>query len=69
MSRVGGGHTYQNDKEKKLILKTQDNTPAGMCSKVRSEISPDYARNFICDFIIGKEQKNKQLSLFDNEQD
>lgn len=68
MSRVGG-HTYQNDKRKKLILNTQDNTPAGMCSKVRSEISPDYARNFICDFIIGKEQKDKQLSLFENEQD
>lgn len=50
-------------------MKVQDNTLAGMCSKVRSEISPDYARNFICDFIIGKEQKNKQLSLFDNEQD
>lgn len=64
-----GGHTYQNDKEKKLVMKVRDNTPAGMCSKVRSEISPDYARNFICDFIIGKEQKNKQLSLFDNEQD
>jgi hypothetical protein len=22
----------------------------------RSMISPDYARNFICDFILGKEQ-------------
>lgn len=64
-----GGHTYQNDKEKKLITKVHDKTPKGMCSKIRSEISPDYARNFICDFIIGKEQKNKQLSLFDNEQD
>lgn len=62
-----GGHTYQNDKEKKLIKKVYDNTPAGMCSRVRSEITLDYARNFICDFIIGKEQKNKQLSLFDNE--
>lgn len=39
-----------------------------MCSKVKSEISSDYARNFIYDFILGKEQKNKQLSLFDNEQ-
>lgn len=30
-------------------------------------ISPDYARNFICDFILGKEQPDKpiQKSLFD----
>jgi hypothetical protein len=27
-------------------------------------ISPDNARNFICDFILGKEQKGTQLNLF-----
>ena len=32
-------------------------------------ISPDYARNFICDFILGKEQKATQLNLFGNGQD
>ena len=39
---------------------------AGVCSEERSMISPDYARNFICDFIIGKEQQDiqKQLTLF-----
>lgn len=31
----------------------------------RSMISPDYARNFICDFILGKEQRHSQKSLFD----
>jgi hypothetical protein len=31
----------------------------------RSMISPDYARNFICDFIIGKEQVGTQLNLFE----
>lgn len=35
-----------------------------MCSEERSMISPDYARNFICDFILGKEQGNRQLNLF-----
>jgi hypothetical protein len=30
---------------------------AGICSEERSLISPDYARNFICDFILGKQQK------------
>lgn len=63
------GHTYQNDKEKRLITKVRDSTPVGMCSKMRSEISPDYARNFICDYILGKEQKGAQLNLFENEQD
>ena len=38
----------------------------GICSEERSMISPDYARNFICDFILGREQLdiNRQLKLF-----
>lgn len=36
-----------------------------LCDEDRSLISPDYARNFICDFIIGKAQIHSQLSLFD----
>lgn len=36
----------------------------GICDENRSMISPDYARNFICDFILGKEQPNTQLTLF-----
>ena len=46
----------------RLILKKAPK--AGMCSEERSMISPDYARNFICDFIIGKEQVGTQLNLF-----
>lgn len=38
----------------------------GLCSEERSMISPDYARNFICDFIIGKQQINSQLQLFES---
>lgn len=30
---------------------------SGICSTERSLISADYARNFICDFILGKQQK------------
>lgn len=37
----------------------------GLCDEERSLISPDYARNFICDFILGKPQKHSQLSIFD----
>lgn len=29
----------------------------GICSEDRSMISPDYARNFICDFILGRKQE------------
>ena len=36
---------------------------AGLCSEERSMIAPEYARNFICDFILGKPQKNSQLAF------
>lgn len=39
---------------------------AGTCSKERSMITGKYAKNFICDFIIGKEQKHSIRSLFQN---
>lgn len=39
-------------------------SPNGICDEDRSMISPDYARNFICDFILGKEQVGTQLSMF-----
>jgi hypothetical protein len=38
----------------------------GICDEERSLISPDYARNFICDFVIGKEQTGSQLSMFND---
>ena len=37
----------------------------GLCDEERSMISPDYARNFICDFILGKKQEIGQLTIFD----
>lgn len=59
------GFTIQNDKKIKTILSSKGSGKAGLCSEERSMISPDYARNFICDFILGKKQEiNKQLSLF-----
>lgn len=50
------GHSYQQDKERKTIMGAKGAGQAGLCSEERSMISPDYARNFICDFIIGKKQ-------------
>ena len=57
------GCSYQEDKEQKTILNSKGGN-GGLCSEERSMISPDYARNFICDFIIGKVQEMEQLSLF-----
>ena len=36
----------------------------GICSEDRSMISPDYARNFINDFILGRTSEFSQLTLF-----
>lgn len=58
------GKSYQYDKKKKTILSSKQGKHAGLCSEERSMISPDYARNFICDFILGKEQKHTLRDLF-----
>lgn len=57
------GFTEQNDKEQHIIYDMRSAPKAGMCSEERSMISPDYARNFICDFILGKKQNIGQLQL------
>lgn len=51
------GLSYQKDKKEKTILHSKKSKKVGQCSTDRSMISSDYARNFICDFILGKEQK------------
>ena len=47
------------------VLDAKGSNKAGMCSEERSMIAPDYARNFICDFILGKKQNHTQQTLFD----
>lgn len=66
------GLSIQKDKKQRKIrtgsikdgVRGKSSKKAGMCSEDRSMISPDYARNFICDFILGKEQQNSQKTLF-----
>lgn len=58
------GFTTQNNKKKKTIISSKASGKAGLCSEERSMISPDYARNFICDLIIGKAQINSEQDLF-----
>lgn len=59
------GISYQKPKETKIIMNCKRGKGQSICSEERSMISPDYARNFICDFIIGKVQKHTQLDLFE----
>ena len=59
------GYTEQHDKERRDPLYMRKGKEAGMCSEERSMISPDYARNFICDYILGKSQPNICRTLFD----
>ena len=59
------GESFQKDKKQRVVMKMKKgNSKVGLCSEERSMISPDYARNFICDFIIGKEQINSEQDLF-----
>jgi hypothetical protein len=58
-----GWVSYQNDKERRRIASLPPGKEAGICGEERSMISPDYARNFICDFIIGKTQTNTQTAI------
>lgn len=58
------GRSLQKDKEKRIIMKAKMSPQVGVCSMERSLISPDYARNFICDFIIGKTQIFTERLLF-----
>lgn len=60
------GYSFQKDKEVKIVYKAKDahKIDTGVCSEARSMIHPDYARNFICDFILGKEQTHTIPTLF-----
>lgn len=58
------GSSFQNDKEQRSIRKTPWSGKTGLCSEARSMISSDYARNFIHDFILGKQQDIGQMQLF-----
>lgn len=58
------GLSEQKVKSHKNIMQCKKGAQAGICSEERSMISPDYARNFICDFILGKEQHITQPKLF-----
>ena len=59
--------TDQKIYETKRILDQKHERGGGLCSEERSMITPDYARNFICDFILGGGQTvvPQQVDMFD----
>ena len=57
------GESFQ-PKFAKRVKKDCKAHKGGICSEERSMIHPDYARNFICDFIIGKQQQHTLTTLF-----
>lgn len=59
------GKSFQESYIHKHIASGKPCIKGGICSEDRSMISPDYARNFICDFILGKEQEYSERSLFE----
>lgn len=58
------GKSYQPNKKVKRVVDCKHDRGGGLCSEERSLIHPDYARNFICDFILGKEQRHTIRGLF-----
>ena len=58
------GRSIQKNNNTKRLEWEPKSKKAGVCSEPRSIIAPAYARNFICDFIIGKEQEHTERTLF-----
>lgn len=59
------GESYSKPLKVKTISLSKASGKAGICSEERSMIEPIYARNFICDFIIGQPNENSnQIFLF-----
>lgn len=50
--------------KKRRVCDCRDSPIAGERSTERSMISPEYARNFICDFVLGRRQPHTLPTLF-----
>ena len=60
------GQSYVEKQKPKMTVAGLTGHTGNLCDEDRSMISPDYARNFICDFILGEKQSFSQPSLFDD---
>lgn len=57
------GLTIVKNRKEKRVAKGNPSGRGGKCSAERSMISTDYARNFICDFVLGKPQAYSVLTM------
>ena len=58
------GESYTQPMIVRKINHLSGHIGTGVCDKERSMIAPEYARNFICDFILGKEIEISIPKLF-----
>lgn len=58
------GQSLNPNRNVRTVMKSRGSARGGICSEERSMISPEYARNFICDFILGRENENTLPKLF-----
>ena len=58
------GESFQLTSKDKILSHDEFSHQKDKSITERSMISPDYARNFICDFILGKTQQLSQMKLF-----
>ena len=58
------GCSFEPNKKSKTVSGSKHPQGGGICSTERSMINPKYARNFICDFVLGKTQRHSLLNLF-----
>lgn len=61
----GKGQSISKIRKMQYIEDCKSSPVSGMCSKERSMISPEYAHNFICDFILNEPSGNNVPTLFD----
>lgn len=61
----GNGHSLAKVHKMEYIEDKPSSPVSGMCSAERSIISPEYAHNFICDFILNEPSGNNVPTLFD----
>lgn len=62
----GKGRSIQKVHKMEFVQDKRSSDRAGMCSVERSMISPEYAHNFICDYILDIPSGNNVPTLFDN---
>lgn len=61
----GNGCSLSKTKKMRFVEDCPSSRISGMCSPERSMISPEYAHNFICDFILNEPSGNNVPTLFD----